>query len=140
MKGVMIVLIRHAQSTGNCGDPGRDCPLSNDGGQQAKLLKGEYDLVICSTLKRARQTLDESSIKYSNILFTDLCREHLDGNPNTLYNNEPEKKESQAEFYDRIEKFKQILREKQKEYPRIAVVSHGVFLGTMTWRQYYNLQ
>lgn len=125
----MIRLIRHAESTFNqCGDQSRDVGLSDHGQIQAKQLTGQFDLVICSTLKRARQTLDLSQITYKNIIFTDLCREVLDGNLADLYNGETIHIENDIDLKLRIQQFNQLLQDLLTRYPTIAVISHYTFL------------
>ena len=59
-----ITVMRHAQSTHNAsGDNSWNVGLTEEGRLQAREVSGEYDLVICSTLRRAQQTLEFSSIK-----------------------------------------------------------------------------
>ena len=127
----MITLIRHAASTYNTYNKSiRDPPLSELGKIQAKYLNGNYDLVICSTLKRARQTLDESNIIYKKIKFTELCREFRNGYPTCIYNGESEvnMNESKEEFEIRVIKFKTMLNKKKQKYNNIVVISHCIFL------------
>lgn len=125
-KRLMITLIRHAESISS--DKSRNVPISEDGKKQAKLLTGQYDLVICSTLKRSRQTLDESSIQYKNIIFTDLCRELSDGNTSNYYNNEDEFIETEEQIEERKNKFNNLLKEMLQKHKSIAVISHYFFL------------
>ena len=124
-----ITLIRHAESTFNrFNDPTRNCPITDDGKIQASKLTGTYDLVICSPLKRARQTLDASKIRYGEVIFTDLCREFLDSTPCNLLENEVDTAETAEQFKARIDKFRLFLKEMSTRYSRIAVISHGLFL------------
>ena len=130
----MIRFIRHAQCTNNVdGNNDRDSPLTELGISQANQLSGEFDLVICSTLRRTRQTLDNSSIKYSQIMFTDLCREIMDGGGHNYYNNEVIKAETEEEYKERLSKFKKLLSEKLQTNQRIVVISHGCFSGFIDW-------
>lgn len=125
----MIVFIRHAESTFNQrGDKSRNVPLTLNGIKQSEKLNGEYDLVICSTMRRARETLDSSKIKYGNLIFTTLCREILDGNPINLYNGEKEKIETEENINQRIHDFRQLLENYRKKYAKICVISHNSFL------------
>ena len=129
----MIKLIRHAESTWNSkGDRSRNVPITENGKRVCKTLKGEYDLVICSTLRRARETLDNSRIVYSKVIYTELCREHLDNNPSNCYNGEIKLKESEEEFENRVKEFNDYLKELSKTHKRIAVITHSVFLHKMT--------
>lgn len=76
----MITLIRHAQSEWNAfGTQVPNVKITESGQNMAKSLTQEVDLCVCSTLRRARETLDYSNIKYKDVIFTDLCVEYLDG-------------------------------------------------------------
>ncbi len=135
----MVLLIRHAQSTFNAfGDKGKDVPITDKGREVAKLLTGHYDLVICSTLKRTRETLDASSITYKNIMFTDLCREFLDGNPVNLYNGEENWEETLEQLDERIKKFKVLAKEMEVKHGKVAVITHSSFLTRMTGYRFDN--
>lgn len=135
----MIRLIRHAESTWNSiGDKSRDVSLSTNGKKQASMLEGEFDVVVCSTLKRARETLDNSKIIYKNILFTDLCRECLTGNEPDYYNNEPIRIETENELLDRINKFNILLKKYQEQNQSICVITHHGFLYKITGYEFKN--
>jgi broad specificity phosphatase PhoE len=137
----MITLIRHAPSTFNVlGTLTRDPPIYDP--MQADVLNGSYDLVICSTLKRTRQTLDASNIIYSKVIFTDLCREHRDNNPINLFNGEPntELVETHENLLLRVKEFKTMLYELSKTYNKIAVISHGVFLWWLCGHSFHNCE
>lgn len=132
----MITLIRHAQSTYNAhGDNSRDCPITEVGKKQASTLTGSYDLIICSTLKRARQTLETSNLSCDNVIFSDLCREIRDGNPINLLQDEDASKvdnETQAQINERVNEFRKYLKNMTSKYAKIGVISHGVFLGYLS--------
>lgn len=137
----MITLIRHARSTFNeSGDQSRDCPISETGKLQAGQLSGQYDIAICSTLKRARQTLDYSEILFADVQFNPLCREVLDGNPINLYPLEANTKENQEQVTDRVNQFRNLLRTLQSKYQRIVVISHSVFLYRLTGHLFKNAE
>lgn len=137
----MVKLIRHAQSTFNAfGDKSPDCEITPEGRNMAKGLDGTYDLVICSTLRRCRQTLDASDIRYSNLMFSELCREVRDGNPVNLYNGESLDllKESDEGVQQRLEDFKNLLRDLSTKYEKIAVMTHYEFLKRLTGYSFNN--
>ena len=120
--------MRHAESTWNSiGDTSRDCPITDNGKNQSAHLQGDYDVVICSTLKRARQTLDNSNIKYKEVIFTDLCREWLTGNPPDYYSGEDIKYETKEELFDRINKLKELLKDIIKKGKTVCVMTHFCF-------------
>ena len=139
----MITLIRHAESTFNAyGDLTRDCPITVKGMEFAKKISGKYDLVICSSLKRARQTLDASSLVYSNVFFSELCREVRDGVPINLYNGESTNNDNETEeqINIRIEKFKSFLHDTKKACPNIAVITHYRFIEQLTGKRLRNCE
>ena len=82
-----ITIIRHAQSLYNV-DPTNigDVGLSNKGKIDAKNIVGKYDLIICSSLKRAKETLEYSGLTYDKVIYSDLCREQHEYNHE--YNND----------------------------------------------------
>lgn len=129
----MIVLIRHAESTFNASwDLTRDCPLTDRGRHQANEIVGTYDCVVCSTLKRARQTLDASKLVYSKLIFTELCREIRDGTPVNLYLGERDTSETRSQIQNRVTEFRALLKTLSREYPRIAVISHNGFIHSLS--------
>jgi len=140
----MITLVRHSQSTHNLyGDKTRDCPLTEHGIKQASTIIGTYDLVICSTLKRARQTLAASQLIYKEVIFTDLCREIRDRNPINLLPEEEASKidnETRLQITARIEEFRKFLKECSNKFEKIAVISHGVFLGHLSGHPSHNCE
>lgn len=147
----MIVFIRHATSTYNeSGDESPNVPLSENGKQQAKTkLIGKVNLVLCSTMKRARQTLDESSIEYEEVIFTDLAREWRGGHAPDYYAGEGRvqtvsvpaveggaagattttaivyPRETREEFISRVKTLLAMIKDLSRHYERIAVISHA---------------
>jgi len=139
MQNSHIVLIRHAQSEFNAkGSLQPDCPLSNNGHLQASQLHGEFDLVICSSLMRAKQTLFSSRIKYTDLLISHLCREILDGNPVNHFFDEKVSREDDEIITKRIHDFKDLVKTLNKKYPRIAVISHFCFLTRLTGKKSFD--
>lgn len=134
----MITLLRHAQSTYNAnGDMSPNVGITDEGKIQASRLNGEFDLVICSTLRRARETLDHSNIKYKKIIFTEMCREVSGGNPVNSYNGETFL-ENEEDIKHRITSFKLFLLKKSKRYNKIIVVAHHDFLFRMSGYSFEN--
>ena len=136
-----ITLIRHAQSIFNANnDMTKNGGITEEGKRVASQLRGSFDLVICSTLKRARQTLDYSEIEYSSVVFTDLCRERMDGNPTNCFNGQTNFIESDEDFKCRIFEFKIMLKKKAKKYNKICVISHNGFLYQLCGINFGNCQ
>ena len=72
----MIRVVRHTHRYDGIPDPS----LTPEGQQQAAALKGHYDLVICSPLRRTLQTLHCSRVTYRRLMVSELCREQRDHN------------------------------------------------------------
>ena len=121
--------LRHAQSEGNIGLNKKNPNLTSFGYSQAKEVAGEYDLVICSTLARAQQTLSSSRIQYRSLILSDLCREFRQGHVSEYFDYEDEKPESYSELKQRIEELKDLIRSKfNPNCTRILVISHAFFI------------
>lgn len=134
-----IVLIRHAESEWNArGSQEKNCVLTEFGKNSCSHLKFDADLVICSNMRRARETLDHSNIVYKDVIFTDLCREFLDDNPVNFYNGEEIFPETWNDLQTRINEFKDMLRHLQQSYDTICVITHYIFLEKMTGYQFKN--
>lgn len=126
-----IILIRHAQSTYNAwGDQSRDVPITPAGQEMAKSICGSYDLIICSPLRRTRETLAASQIQCGKIIFSHLCREVRDGNAINLLSDEPDDMlhETEEELSNRIAELKKLVYELHPEYPKIGIVCHACFV------------
>ncbi len=130
----MITFIRHGQATHNINyEPHRkDTLLTSDGIKQVQKLNGRYDLVICSPLKRTRQTLDHSKIIYNSLVFSSICREEKDGHPACYFDGEDIVIESKDELKKRCIAFKEYLMELKKTNNSICVISHHNFILAMT--------
>jgi hypothetical protein len=76
--GNEIYFLRHAQSLANIGHHHcLDAPLSDEGIEQAKKVEGCFDLVLCSPLRRTKETLHYSKIKYGELIIADNAREYI---------------------------------------------------------------
>lgn len=132
---IPVTLIRHAESTFNAyGDMSCNVPLTENGKKTCSHINFDVDLVVCSTMRRARETLDHSNIKYKRVIFTPLCREKLDGNPVNLYNGEKPIVETDKDLENRIQQFKDFLQNVSQvgEDKTICVISHYEFLRKTT--------
>jgi len=134
-----VDIFRHAQSRANIGIQERNSSITPYGSEICKTMTGEYDLVICSVLKRSQQTLNDSCIKYRDCLVTPLCREYIEGDENgnvyisnLLENETVTKAETIVELGKRINDFIDLLKKMSAIYPRIAVISHAGFINLMT--------
>ncbi len=130
----MIDLLRHCESIFNAfGHDLKDCSLSQLGKEQAGHIKGKYDLVILSPLKRTRQTLELSNITYNKLQINELAREHKIDMCDFL-EEENFIIETEEELYIRIEKLKKYLNLVQKNNPKdkILLISHYDIIWHMT--------
>ena len=135
MTGV-VYFIRHAESIYNCyGVDEVDCGITVNGGYMARRLNFQVDLVICSTLKRARQTLDFSNISYKEVIFTDLCRESRNGKRSNYLLNETLVVD---DVKARALEFKEYLLDLLLVHPTIAVITHHGFLSCYGYKTVEN--
>jgi broad specificity phosphatase PhoE len=140
-----VTLIRHAQSmhnAGQCDTPEKlkNCGLSEYGKTQAAELSGNYEVVVVSTLRRARETLQCSKITAGRTVFSDLFREQKDsGEPfmgtEHLLNyidDEPVKPENTDEVMNRAKHAADFLRALPET--NVCVISHGVFMSYLLYQ------
>ena len=130
-----ITFLRHCRSIFNellYSD--KDCDLSVKGVEQAKALQGDYDIVICSVMRRARRTLELSKIRSGSIEYTDLCREWRNDICDFLdHENEQNNRETPEELGIRIQKFCEWIKGKyERSGKRILVVTHADFVYKLT--------
>jgi len=103
----MIYLVRHGQSFFNAfGHMTYDTKLTDFGKLQAKNIKLEVDLVVCSIMTRTIETLQNSNVKYTNIVYSKNAREHLNSNIINYLQNEDLVDESMEDFKIRISNLK----------------------------------
>lgn len=127
-----VNFIRHAESVFNANlISEKDCKLTEKGVQQASDISGNYDIVICSTMKRTCETLDHSQLRYGRLIFTDLCREKRVDICDYLPHEDETKKESDEELEKRIQSFLYFLKSQCSPYQTILVISHGDFIHTL---------
>ncbi len=129
---VHVTLLRHAESMFNTGVSNvEDVNLTFKGAKQAQKLTGQYDLVICSPLRRAVDTLFYSKIKYRELILDHDVREVKKDICDFLL-FEPKKIETEKQVLKRVERFKKYLDSLEGEYQRILIVSHGDFIWYLT--------
>jgi len=112
----------------NAGVDSVDAPLSPEGVEQAKTIKGEADLVITSSLRRAVDTIENSQLKYKDRAASHLCRERRSVSKCDFLQGEEFKAETDQEFVDRLSKFKAQVKDFSRDYRRILIISHGIFM------------
>ena len=143
-----IIVIRHGQTDWNVEEKLQgvtDIPLNSEGIRQAEIAREiinniDFDMIICSTLKRTIQTTKIISkdknvpIKYDERI-TERNYGILEGLKTDeinfdeyfeYYKNKPCKDgESIQVFFDRIYKFLDDVKENYKDYNKILLVTHG---------------
>jgi len=130
-----IYFVRHGESRFNAGFGDEyDCGLTETGIKQASNLFGDVNLVIVSPLKRARQTLQKSTIVFKHLLVSSLCRERRNVSNCDYLEGETKVMETDEQFGQRVLEFRQLLHLLTPFYPRILVVSHGIFIMATTGR------
>jgi hypothetical protein len=127
-----IHFTRHAQCTSNVGDDCVDSPLTAVGRQQAFLLEGDYDLVITSPLRRTQETLHYSKIKYKNKMILNSFQERIQG-PGSILLFEPLQIETDDQFFCRVARFRQELREildRMTKPCKVLLIGHAYYFNT----------
>ncbi len=131
-----VQFLRHAESIFNRDlISEKDCDLTEKGRQQASKVEGDYDIVICSTMKRACQTLDNSKLTYGRLIFTDLCREKKADICDFLPHEDETEKETEEELEKRIQSFLYFIKSQVSPFQTVLVVSHGDFIHTLGKKQ-----
>lgn len=126
--------IRHSESTFDARvktdlTQEQDAALTHAGIAQATTLSGNYDVVICSPLMCARQTLAFSNIVARKVEFTDMVREVLDGNVAHLLANEGKVlSEKPADVGRRMQRLRERIETLRGEGKSVLVISHHQFL------------
>lgn len=126
----ILTFVRHAQSENNTGNKiEKDTRLTLQGKEMCKNIKGKYELVICSTLWRAKETLLNSHLDYDTVIYSDLCREQMNKSADNYQIREDILPETEREFKNRCKKFQILLDTLSGLYNSICVISHS---GTLT--------
>jgi broad specificity phosphatase PhoE len=127
-----IQVLRHAQSVFNKFlTSEKNCDLTEEGKEQAQALQGDFDIVICSPLKRTIATLDLSQINYGKLMYTSLCREKRADICDFLEEEDETKKETDEELNQRIEAFKIYMKANCSSFHSVLVVTHGDFIHAL---------
>lgn len=124
-----VSFLRHAESIFNAYlTSDKDCDLTEKGKEQASKVTGEYDIVVCSIMKRTCKTLDHSQIKYGRVIFTDLCREKKTTICDYLPHEDESLIDTDEQLDQQIQKFKYFLKSQVSPHHNVLVVSHGDFI------------
>jgi broad specificity phosphatase PhoE len=124
-----LTFLRHAESIFNRdGTSEKNCSLSELGVQQASQVTGSYDVIICSILKRAKETLLHSQLSSKHLYFTDTCREVRRDICDYLDHEDESIPDTDEEIEKKIKNFKEFLRSKVKATDKVLVISHRDFI------------
>lgn len=134
----MIHLVRHGESRWNrFNDISPDVALTDIGQLQARNVVLNVDLVVCSPMRRARETLEHSKISYKKIICSENAREHKNGLGCNYLHNE---KNEQEDFISRMEIFRKELDILKDNHKSIVVVTHHGVIKALTGIDTYNCQ
>ncbi len=134
-----VYMLRHAESEYNAGDITKyDAKLTQKGQEQARRIrKKHFHVVLCSTLTRARQTLQLSAITYDTLLLCEDLREFrnavCDFFPAEV--NAGKNRESLEEFDRRMKRMRKQIKEvshKLNRHQKILLVAHHVTFRGLT--------
>lgn len=132
-----VTFLRHAQSIFNRDlTSEKNCSLTELGIEQAKQLKGDYDVIVCSILKRTKETLFYSNLTSKQLHFTDLCREVRRDICDFLEDEDETQLETDEEAEKRILLFKAYLQSKTKATDKVLVISHRDFIHMIGEKQF----
>lgn len=99
-----------------------DVPLIADGIIKAQQINLTVDTVICSPLRRTRETLHHSNIIYSELIISELAREEMNGNQiNYLIG---ERIVLEENFTQRLEALKSLINTYTLCGKSVLVISH----------------
>ncbi len=128
----LLTLLRHAQSEFNAGNVDVfDANITDLGKQQAGAVTGHYDLVICSTLSRTKQTLQHSQITYDKVVFLEEAREKRFMNCDFRLDEEIIQ-ETFVEFMQRVLKLKEMILDFCKSHEKVLVLCHDNVIRALT--------
>lgn len=145
---MQVYLLRHAESEYNV-DPVNndfiDCSITANGQQQAAALNLEqhaFDLILCSPLRRCRQTLECTTLFQSaarpTIEICPLLREQIKAKCDLLEGEETDafEEESDDRLRKRVHEFQDYLaalKSNDASTPtKVLIVSHADFLWNLT--------
>ena len=132
-----IQFLRHAESIFNAtGTSEKNCSLSEKGIEQARALYGNFDLIVCSELRRTHETLVFSQLKAGKIVYTLYCREQRKDRCDFLEEEDETELESDEDTQARCQRFSIWLKSNFSAFQTILVVSHRDFIYHMSDGQY----
>lgn len=134
-----FTFVRHAQSEANVlrNLDERDSRLTKLGISQCKEVKGHFDIVLCSPLRRTRDTLGFSQVTCNEVIYVPEARECRWSTSDLMADDkEPDDyDESTEEIEERCKKFYERLRSLDLSgNKKVLIVSHCNFIHYFTDR------
>ena len=134
-----LTFIRHGLTHNNVGNKSeKDTRLTDKGKKMCGYLDGYFDLILCSTLWRTKETLQCSNLTYDVLLYSDLCREYKNKSYDNYQIREEVEPESKEDFLVRLRDFQNLLVELSQIYDRICVIAHSGTLSKLTGMKFKN--
>lgn len=118
---------RHAESLANVGKNYIDPPLTDNGIQEAKTLRGNIDCIVISPLRRCKETLQYSQLTYNTLIVNYNFREKISNLHNRLL-LEKVTTETNEQFNERIQLFNQELITLFEQHDNILLIGHDYYL------------
>ena len=132
-----VQFLRHAESIFNAtGASEKNCSLSEKGIEQARALYGDFDVIVCSELRRTHETLVFSQLKAGKIVYTLHCREQRKDRCDFLEEEDETELESDEDTQARCQRFSIWLKSNFSSFQTILIVSHRDFIYHMSDGQY----
>lgn len=136
LKGLNV--LRHTQSMSNYGNPLIvNSPLSFNGKQQAFNLNHQTDIILCSPMKRAIETLAYSNIKYKQLFLLNGLRE-LICEPGDCFSWEKCVREDPIDFNRKMRLLANKLYLLSRRNSDILIITHGCVIKALTDQQIKN--
>ena len=82
-----------------------------------------------SPLRRAKETLKYSSVKYLTLIESPLCREVMGGNIIDYLENEPIEIETDLSITTRVNSLRKMVNELESAGKRVLIISHALFIS-----------
>ncbi len=127
--------LRHAESTHNAshGEVEEvDADLSPLGEQQAMQVTGEFDLVLCSPMRRAKKTVELSQLKYKEIKFLPDSREVRFTTADLMEGENYALPETIENASERVERLIEQLKKELTSGKSILVSTHSAIIRLIT--------
>jgi len=135
-----IYLIRHGQSFSNIGYPLiKDSPLTEKGKKQASDLNFKIDTIICSPMRRTKETLKYSKILYKKMFIHNTARE-LICEPGDCFKFEDFEMEDVTSFNNRMRFFTNKIYLLSQHTSSIGIITHGCVIKALIEKKVDNCE